>query len=70
MIRILLFAFLLLADLSYQPEKYVAKRNLLALKKSQWLRDLHDKIFILRSKWIRAAQQKTRIWCNYYKISM
>ena len=70
MIIILLFAFLLLADLSYQPEKYVVKRNLLALKKSQWLKDLHDEIFILRSNELEQQQQKTRIWYNYYKMSM
>ena len=58
MIIILLFAFLHLADLSYQPKKYVVKRNLLALRKSQWLKDLHDEIFILRSKWTRAAATK------------
>ena len=70
MIIILLFAFLLLADLSYQPEKYVVKRNLLALKKSQWLKDLHDEIFILRSNELEQQQQKTRIWYNYYQMSM
>ena len=47
-------------NFSYQPKKYVKKRNLLASKESLQLKVLHNKIFMVRSKWNTVTATKNK----------